>query len=75
MQSGHRGVVRNTDLSAHVFQIFQRSRFGRACVGGGQNPQGFTGGQMLAQRLTHWRNATAANEGHDQIDLIGGRNF
>ena len=75
MQAGDRCVVGNAYLCAHAFQVFQRSRLCRAGVGRGQHTQWFSVSNMLAQRLSHWGDATAANERHDQIDLVRGGDF
>jgi hypothetical protein len=72
MQPRGARVIRDANLGAELMERVERARFRGARVRRGQHPQGPAPLAVTAERLEQWGDATPADEGHDQVDAVGG---
>ena len=75
VQSGGADVVGDTNLRPQVGELFQRGLFGGSGVDGGEDPQLLAVLAVSAQRGDQRVDAAAADEGHQDVDFVGGFDF
>ena len=65
-------IVGDANVGAEVAKFIERPRFGRSRVRRRQHPELASRLTVGAERIEHRRDPAAPNEGHDDVDAVGG---